>query len=786
MPPPPAASAPSASGTTIFLPSVVGGPGATACSPPAEPTDTDSGAAECAAPAEGGWIVRCGGMGRIRDLWSLSGDRMLAVGDGIAEVGRDRSGQWAVRAQLGRDMTGLNAAYVNPGAGCEACGWAVGERDRITRIQGGCGLPYDDHPATNTRIVLTSIFTADDPVRGRAGWIVGRDGDRGVVMSLRDEGEGSMWRRASGLDVTGRPMPPLTDVQAVPGPVLGWITTVLGQEDGEGVFARNESVDGREAWRITERVEGFPREIALSSAESGWAFGDLDPEGLIAQLWERVPEVGAWIRHGRPIPGTLLDAYLGSESGSWFGLVAPEPDEPALYSLTSDPDFPRWVGRLAGPPEGPRASGAIGDGNRAIAPLDGGGDVAYAAGDDLWVADIDAAEWSLVARRMRLVDVAPRGGGGWVLEHRQSPPGTGGGDGVGIGIVESRLLQLDAARGGALLVPDGGGIIGEKLNALTTVGNETWAVGERGALWVARGPRQAWRRAAAPGGTDGDLLAVAAEEHARDGAVTPPIVWSVGVGADGHGRLYRWEPDVASGASTGGADTGTWHTVLRTSVPGGLFALTAPPDTGAETRSSRAGGARVVAVGGRTIVAVVAEADCAPGDDSSPIASVTVRRTAGVCVAELTFDPAWSPRIGDLVAVDAAHTQGVWALTDSLVMRSAYGAEPWDPAPAAWEYYLAPGMPFGGRLSSVAAADSESAWVAYTCCQGAHDPGREATHVRLARHTGRGFPLEDAGGTVFNVPLSRLRLERRGADEASIWAVGDWSTLASLPVGPAP
>lgn len=772
----------------------------------------------------GGFITHCGGMGRIRDLVAIpaSGD-ILAIGDGAATVSLGASGtEWLTAAQLWSEngpsgaarrdalgIVGLNGLYVLPACrgGGAPCGWAVGERGQILDLDVGssgsagaggaaCWDRHDAWPVDNTAIDLNSIFAFAPSGRNPVGWIVGRADEHAEIMVLASRGAEPVWERETGLDTGGTPMPPLLDVQTLD----GTRAIALGHDGRDGVFADLELI-GLELDRVraavTDRVAGLPEQIALTPdgapggiAVPGWAFGRADASGAATRIWELSP--GGWFQSSPDRPQGLIDAFSTRAFGQWLGLLGREPGDAVLSSLAGDGLGVDWETRMRaggvwGGPSPTEPGSEPGDaGHMAILPIDAGR-VIYAAGDDIWLADVDEARWSHLQTRRRLVGFAPNGrGGGWALAAE-----AGG----------SRLLELlpsgptrlvdaaEAADAGTRLPP---------LNAIASGGGQTWAVGPDGESWRAFGPRAAWRRAspatAGPGsgseavaepptGPAVDLLDVAGpSDDLLDVAVTDGgAAWASGVGADGRGRLWRWvEAD------------GSWAEVARLDGRLALRAVAAFDDG--------AGVERVVAVGGETILFALPDDECGPGAGHW-------RGPAGwMCTEALAFDlPAGAL---DFVDVAATSVDSIWAAGRDHLVRLRTGGD--HRVPGDWRADVPPGMPAGGRPVAVALVGPGDGILVHSCCEGFVPAERRPSNIRRYR-VDAGDALVPVGpAAVVNVPLSAAVVERRpevgtgadpraragegpvtgtgASDPVRVWLAGDWTTLieASYPLSAAP
>jgi len=492
-------------------------------------------AADACAPA--GWTVRCGGIGRVRDLFVVRGPggsapeagftAVVAVGDGAAIGVPDGDGiAWQVAT--GVDLSGLN----HVAADGDAAAWAVGDGQRIARRAAGPNGCWSVAATGWTTATLLSVEVKrsaggfDDPwPPGIGGWAVGRGTvgsgpetrEVGVVSQLDTTHAPPLWRNLT-VDVD-RPLalPPLYDVQAVPSGDGGLGFWAVGQDGATGVVARMQRVEGHWTWRLVEpavALDGRPSEIVLRSERDGWAFGRGADGGPSAALWRL--EGGLWraaptIRHpGQP----LLDAYVLDYATVFYGLQPPAAG-PAGAEVVRRSDgggdwqrAARWPADVAAPAR---------DGHRALAPL-GADDLLYALGDDLWRVRPGAAAdgWRRDWQRHDLAAFAGGVDGGWALA---DVDGEGG------------LVRVD--RAGVWRVRPAAAV--PRLRALARHGVTTWAVGDAGATWRRPDGAPAWRPDAADGTADGDLLALAA---APSGGL-----WAAGVDRAGRGRIWRLHGD---------------------------------------------------------------------------------------------------------------------------------------------------------------------------------------------------------------------------------------------------
>lgn len=702
--------------------------------------------------------THCGGMGRIRDLVAqVRTDEILAIGDGAATITLGARGrEWSVRAQHWAEngpseverrdalgIVGLNGLFVLPScrSGAGRCGWAVGERAQILEMAedgsvGSCWHRHDNWPVDNTGIELNSIFALSPSGRNPVGWIVGRDGDRAEIMVLSSSGATPVWERETGFETGGTPIPPLFDVQTLDGANA----IALGHDGRSGVFADLELVGidmDRVRAEVTDVIDGLPEQIALTpdggpigSAILGWAFGRTDASGSRTRIWEHAGD--SWIQSMPDRDQVLIDAFSTRAFGQWFGLIARNPGDGVLFSLVGEGLSVEWEERMrSGGEWGGPAPGADPDGHLAILPLDSNR-VVYAAGDEVWLADVAAERWSHLQTRRRLIGFAPDGrGGGWALSADAAGsrlfelPSTGSG-----GLIDS---VADTAASNAL----------PKLSAIASGGGRTWAVGPDGESWRPLGALAAWRRHHPP---EEGPFAKASDDFLDVDVTLSGVAWAAGVGADGHGRLWRW----VDGASA-------WAEVARLAKPETLLGVTAVDD----------GGGRAIAVGGESILVALPDDECGPG------AKHWNGPAGWMCTESITFDlPAGSLGLHD---IDAASATSVWAVGRDHLVRLKSGGTVNDPT--AWRADSPPGMPAGGHPLAVAVLDEFEGIVVHSCCDGFMPDARRPSNVRRFR-SAEGDALQAVGpAAVINVPLADAAVDRRAGEAPRVWLTGDWTTL---------
>ncbi len=704
------------------------------------------------------WTTHCGGMGRIRDLVAQArSDEMLAVGDGAATITLGESGRsWSLSSRLWSEdgpadaarrdslgIVGLNGLFVLPTcrSGAGRCGWAVGERAQILNLAGNTSGPtcwdrHDNWPVDNTGIELNSIFALSPSGRNPVGWIVGRDVDLAEIMVLSSSGATPVWERETGFETGGTPIPPLLDVQTLD----GTNAIALGHNGLSGVFADLELVgigSDRVRAEVTDVIDGLPEQIALTpdggpvgSLILGWAFGRADPSGNRTRIWEHASE--GWFQSAPDRDQILIDAFSTRAFGQWFGLIASDPGDAVLHSLEGDGLSVEWEARMrAGGEWGGPEPGADPDGHLAILPLDTNR-VVYAAGDEVWLADVAEERWTLLQTRRKLVGFAPNGrGGGWALSS----------DAAG-----SRLFELPATGSGRLInsvgdLPAGNAL--PHLNAIASGGGRTWAVGPNGESWRSVGALSKWRREDPP---EVGPFAKAADDFLDVDVTQSGVAWATGAGADGHGRLWRWVEDESG-----------WAEVARLDEPIALRAVAAIDGDGG----------RVIAVGGETILLALSDDYCGPGAEHwrGP--------TGWMCTESITFDiPAGS--LG-LLDVDVSSAGATWAVGRDHLLRLKSGGAITDPAD--WRADAPPGMPAGGHPLAVALVDESEGVVVHSCCDGFVPAARQPSNVRRYRSI-EGDKLESVGSTaVVNVPIADAVVDQRDGEAPRVWLTGDWTTL---------
>lgn len=696
---------------------------------------TGAGLRGCAAGAGGGcgasgWRPLCGGIGRVRDM-QVEADRIVAVGDGAAEITLPTEGpidDLRLQAQVlhrprdfDDDLVSLNGLHMGAlacPAGSPRCGWAVGDRLRIARNVSGCWRLQDEvldedgqaRPARrDDPIALRSLVTYG--IRDMGGWAVGEEDGRGVLFALRARsGQEDLWQRRPMVGAGSPTPPPMSDVDVVlqsPG------FQAIGFTLGEGVLGRIEGPDDR--WRPTDLARGgTPRELSMLDEREGWAFGRTVNGGPVSTT-------GAWlVQDGRQqlwsaVEGKgLVDAYKqrlddgpigGPRLSVWFGVVPEEGGSAqVLYQLEESEFLSR------GPALGPLPGDA--EGHRAIAPLPEGR-VLYGWGDELWLYEPQLG-WRRVSERLDLVDLAATPGGGWALAARRGAEG-------------SRLLQFLAGPG-LLLDPAPDAPDLPRLRAIASGHGETWAVGDGGLTWRARGSLEAW----APLHGTGALPGQRSHDLVVDAAGAP---WVAGAGADGAGRLWRLEE-------------GMWRERARSESGAALVSIAALPEGG------------VIAVGGPSLV-VVPPGACPP--DAPPAAR---------CARELRPCYAGGGCLQDLRHV-SGRGDGLWVAGRRDVIRHLPGAPLKEWAPWAWPP-APPGIPFEAEIAALVAESPEEALLAVRCCEATHEEGRTATHVLRHRVGEEGGWADEAG---IQVPIRAATLGPDGRP----WLAGDWSSLL---VGP--
>ncbi len=651
----------------------------------------------CESERDTGWTAICGGFGRIRDIITANDGRIFVVGDGTAELGwfAGASGRPSWDPQLGTDLTGLNnldLANQQPTTACPLppCGWAVGERDLIARCDGGCWSTYEG--GTNRAVELRSVSVT----QRNEGWAVGLEqGAAGEHAALARHNTASTGWSNQAADALA--LPPLTDVQTLirfSQELTSW--AVGCNRDGTGWFARAEP---SWHWLLVESTDACPRELAMVDAgAAGWAFGTERGEESLSLVSWRYDEATGWRESPFRLQGQeLVDVYLhvtaDGETELWLG-VTPAEEAPVLYRSSGGRVMPAPVGS---PDDSVRLADS--DGNRAVAALVDGRAL-YALGDDVWLLDQPPSEWSKVRSRERLVDLAPAAAGHWLLA---TAPG-----GSSLFTLDREGLRPAVALGAqsGLLPP---------LAALDSRDGRTWAVGERGASLVVSGGMGRWRWVTSPGDGIGDF---------RDVTVLPDgVPWAAGAGADGHGRLWRYN----------GSD---WSEMLRTQAPTGLTAIAYTPD------------GTIWAVGHQLVVAHSVDCDPQRGEPCS-------------------LERVVAARLEDVAAVG---TDEAWAVGDHVLVVNRWSSFRYDELRLP-DQSLA--LRHGARLVAIDAASPEDVWAGYLCCEDTHEPGREYTTI--LRYDGSWW----TPSTTLSVPAAGIVSEDR-AGQRTAWLVGDWSTVARL------
>ncbi len=737
----------------LYLPVLYRPPEREPCGPPA----TD----QCGTGADQAWQLVCGGFGRVRDLVVpvpvAPGAPVvaLAVGDGVARltVADSPAAEPGYRAQwepqVGQDLTGLNALTYDLDPAADGIqGWAAGEGDRIATLRAGCWRMEDTYREQG--VTLTSIHTD----RPGGGWAVGRRqrlddeggvGSVGVLRGLVQPPAGPpFWAQYTGL---AQP-PPLLDVYYTYARSTetseAW---AVGIEGDEGVFLQGLPLAGAAwSWREVVRRPGLPRELTLRSlGAEGWAFGAGQQAGQPgvatwryqrgARLWEQDSSL---FQPGR----TLVDVYSASDVGTerlWVGL-SPARAEPVLARLLLDAER-RW--ELVGVPPDDLPATAV-DGNRAIGPMSNGA-VLYAWDDAVWLyrGGTPTPAATVTARPGGSPTATP--GGGATATAAPGPTATptsrGGGEESTLAswalLRRARPLQAfvpgalgegwaiaEAGDGSAVLVFRGQAFQVQSVSA----GRLNAMAGDSATAWAVGQAGLTLRLAGgrvqalnAGQAAGAELLAVA--------ATTAGTLWAAGVGPDGYGRLWRRDP-AASG----------WLETARTGRPGALRAVAALAD------------GHAWAVGDGCLALIVGPDGTAL--EAPPCAGNT-EPVDLAAVAATAADAAWA---------GGSYYVYRWDGRQWTVMRSADGGTALD--------FLATGE----HLTQLAALPPSDVWGVY---RAAGPQGREAsTTIRL-----RGDHWQR--GTLFNVPVTDLRLVEDAAGQRSVWLAGHGSTLAHRAYAPA-
>ena len=706
-----------------------------------------------------GWQVRCGGMGRVRDLVVVRSDEgaahagaptfsaVLAVGDGAALGVPSGDGiDW--RVATGVDLGGLYHATVANDLG----GWAVGDGARIARLGDDRGACWSIAASGWVTATLRSIELKPGGVppigdpwpKDIGGWAVGgtvtvTDGvtrTAAMIAQLDVSADPPLWRHLT-EDTEGRlALPPLFDVQSVPTGSGGQELWAIGQDGPSGVLARMEEIDGQWTWRRDANavLNGYPTELALQSEKQGWAFGRSAAAHPTAAVWRF--EGGQWRSQPQLLhPGqSLIDAYSLDLSTIAYGLTPAPDDTGAARDVIRHTDGDREWATIARWPAG--APVPSGSGHHSLAPL-GAERYLYALGDGLWLVDAgggtgaEGAEWTRLWQRHDVYDVAGVPDHGWALADVAAPDGP-------------HLIKLD--RTGmrrwrpARPLP--------RLRALAHSGRTYWAVGDGGATWWMPAGATTWRPAPADGTTaGGHLLAVAA---------TPGgAVWAAGMDPSGGGRVWRMIE-------------GRWHVI---EAPASRTPLTAIAAT--DGGNAWAGGDGSSPTGAVLFIRP-APADDGPCPSANPVDDPW-QRAGDVCfamkpsrvggMAALGDDILWLARERDIVRTGG----GGLRVHDDLGVRGPDGDCPTTSASAPCK------LRFECRLTAISAAAANAVWAAVRCPSPHDDPGRGAT--RLLRWDGTAWHQ----GPVVNTRIRRLAA---GADEVGtpwVLAVGDWTTVLQFP-----
>jgi hypothetical protein len=686
------------------------------------------GTAAVCPPAKG-WTAHCGGVGRIRDLFTRFDDHggvldVVAAGDGVA-VYDPRAATWS--AQIGRDLSGLAALYLSP-----AGGWAVGERTRIARLDpaSGCWAGRDD--LMNGQVALASIMVGS-PSEG--GWAVGRRGGSGVLLRLRTAGDEDRWSDATAL--AGEPLPALTDLYVNARGQARESVWLVSPEDGavlRGALGADPVDPAHDYVALEDRVNldngagtsAEPGEIAMrqggaAGEDEGWVVGEVrTTHGADLLGWRYLGGV-TWRLELAETGRRLADLYFSSSEDRWWIALAPDTgaDHVLRFNTTADGSQSWRYWDSAGPPD---ARPDEGGGSRSLAPL-GDGRVVYAWGDGVWVYQYDRQTWTRVRQRRRLVGVAPGadGAGAWALSH-ESPDAS-----------RSALAWVEGGSLRAVAGDEDGQAVWSRLNAIDSGGGSVWAVGAGGIGVRRRGPIRPWEIAPRPPG-GGDLVDVAVT--ADDAA------WAVARGREGGGTLLRfddrgggWVQMVATDRSLGAV--AAWSRGAAWAVGDGVACTCGP------------------------VVCTCEETPRYTYASGVPAAPISFRTIA--------------------VARGAIGQPVIWASGDlagtSYLVNPQADVGGWRTAPPR----LLGGVPQGARIVALAAGAADDVWAVSVC-----RPYAEADRgVSLVSHF-EGAGTDAASGTVpslevlaLGVPLADVRVGTSGAERV-VWVAGDWSTVLSL------
>ncbi len=698
-------------------------------------------------PGGEGWTAVCGGMGRIRDLFALGDGEgtVIAVGDGVARWRPDRGALGAAGAgrggragwvpQIGQELTGLNAAYVETGSG-GAVGWAAGDQGQTPELRAGC---WRAHPLQHRYVDVELLSIRIIPYNGvPVGWAVGRSGsDLAVVHQLTPAG----WQDHSDV---AKLAPLLTDVAFDPHPdAFGEMPRAwaVGSnlERREGVFLRT----GRDStWSIRQTDgSGWPRELIFGRDNSeGWAFGERwDGSAVLGWVWDAEAEAWGldeqspakdWAGHA------LVDAYQVPGTEIWVG-VSPLPGRAVLHQR--DGDTGEWT--AYGP--SPYAEDDLGiDGSSAIAAVPAGeagmqgpgAGVLYAWGEQVWWFDRASEAWTRVSERHRFVDFVPQAGFGWLLASSDQ----GAGLFTRLGDQLFQALPLDADLDPALAAAP--------MRALASGGGDTWVVGERGVSLRLRGPLDRPRAFQLP---------EAGQPRFVDVTVSPAgMAWAIS--ENDTGRRQVWWFDQAAGAwreQALGPQAGAGHwNALTATAQGDVWVV---GDRASLLISAACGGARPACW-------------CDTGGTGRQVCSL-----------------ANSPITPDAIAVSALDNGSVWVAGAQGVARN--DGLGWCPVPALTGRSGENLLRSGAQLVNLAVAAPDDIWVVARC-------GRERRFSdRIA--CGDGQPMMStvlhfdgqawSEATTVNVAIHDIDVASALDGRRTVWLTGDWSTLIRYGYDPA-
>lgn len=701
-------------------------------------------------PGDAGWLALCGGVGELRDLFAPddASGQVLAVGDGALRFRLARDAEGALVAQdwtpeLGQELTGLNALFVNPDGPAAWSGWAVGDQGQVVPAVRGC---WAAHPPRARDLPVTwealRLYRQSGALRG---WAVGRRGaDRAAILELTPGG----WVDHA---YAAERFPPLGDLALDPHPSFesdrprAWALGADARRQA-GVFLRSDDW-GR--WQLAqESTEGWPRELVMGADNgSGRAFGEAWPGGRTL-AWRLDLERPGWVLDPDfERPGRFLADVYGrvdprrGDLETWLGL-SPAEGLPVI-ELSRGVDE-AWATIGPAPPI-PPARAAAGAAIAVVRDLADAGDepagepdrepegLVYSWGDGMWLLDLRRMRWSALRGRERFVGLAPAAGGGWLLGAGEA----GGAAGLfafdGDRIVP--LADLDAD-----LDPRLAGFRGRFMDR---GGDRTWILGEGelGPLGLRLQGPLGRPRLFAPGPEALAGSAWRGLDLAADGAA-----WAWSRDAAGGEGLWRFAPEGEA-----------WE---RQDLPSGMPSITA--------LAALPGGRVLLAGAGwsRELAEDCRAEDCGCGDGAGGRACLRALPAELGTASALALGPGGEAWV-------AGGTPGDPRVARLSADRGWVNLPPINPPPGAGE----PLLRFGAQLAALAVGAPDDLWALARC--GRASAARalvcgEAEPVSsvLLRYDGRGWRVL----RTLSLALDSIAVAE-AAGTRTLWAAGDWSTL---------